>query len=262
MRWVSLVEAHSPLDDGTRPEVTDAHGAHHPKPDIRTMLALASKKMLRDDWSCVRGPPDAAPQLPGVRYGASLPMKPVLVTLPCPCAGGVAGDGVSVTENVWSVLANSLSRLSGTHTQADTASTADPYAESSPLSALASGVMERSRAGTEPYAADYGCASGQSQPLGDGPKPGLRWRSHLPADARLPVLVATPCPCWLEALTGRAAPEPDVGSGEKDVTPQWQAAGGGSMMLSSMPDAVTAVLACGPRREMEMGRHARMLAFV
>jgi hypothetical protein len=56
--------------------------------DREQFVRDAAKYALLSDWSCVRGPPSGNQLLPGLRYGASLEIRPELVLLPCPCAGG------------------------------------------------------------------------------------------------------------------------------------------------------------------------------
>lgn len=60
-----------------------------------------------DDWSCIKGPPAQNQNLPGLRYGASIEMRPLTMLLPCPCAGGVvtpphADDGAELdASGLW-----------------------------------------------------------------------------------------------------------------------------------------------------------------
>lgn len=49
----------------------------------------AKEDAIVNDWGCVKGPPWTNDRLPGMRYGASIEMRPLTMMLPCPCAGGV-----------------------------------------------------------------------------------------------------------------------------------------------------------------------------
>eukprot|EP00439_Symbiodinium_sp_Y106_P081941 s323_g21.t1 len=53
------------------------------------LLEEVAKHTMHDDWSCAGGPPKLmGDELPGLRYGASLEIRPKLLVLPCPCPGG------------------------------------------------------------------------------------------------------------------------------------------------------------------------------
>ncbi|CAJ1451497.1 unnamed protein product [Effrenium voratum] len=61
-----------------------------PQINKQEFFAEVEKKTMKDDYSCAAGPPKMNDEeLPGLRYGASLEIRPKLLVLPCPCPGGV-----------------------------------------------------------------------------------------------------------------------------------------------------------------------------
>lgn len=75
------MDAEDVEDDGTQ-EINDS-GL-----DMDEVLNAAKQDALEDDWACMKEPPWSNDGLPGVRYGASIEIRPLTVVLPCPCAGG------------------------------------------------------------------------------------------------------------------------------------------------------------------------------
>lgn len=188
------------------------------KIDKSALFDAAGNYALKDDWSCMKGPPTMNPALPGLRYGASIEIRPQLVVLPCPCAGGVRSKpivddgGVLGSSGLWA----SWKMPPGAADSAIVSSSAPSKEQAKAAttnftSSIAGNAMETLGlsppyySGSEPYAADYGCFRGVH-------KRGLS--SKLLAGSRLwdtprwaTVVVPTPCPCALGAYTGLQGPE-------------------------------------------------------
>lgn len=165
--------------------------------DYKDILSAAERYALRDDVSCVRGPPGRRPDLPGLRYGASLEIRPRLLMLPCACAGGAR-----TLASAWDFAPNPQAP----QPEADATSFAVGRGL---VGAVKKAVGGGYRPGTEPYAVDCGCAAGYNTK--GYLKPGKRWWSS-PRTAE--VLLATPCPCALGVSAGMK------GSGQG--LPEWQ----------------------------------------
>lgn len=75
--------------------------------DKNEVFNAAKQDAIRNDWSCMSGPPMRNPRLPGLKYGSSIEMRPLTMMLPCPCAGGVwspphADDGAELdSDGLW-----------------------------------------------------------------------------------------------------------------------------------------------------------------
>lgn len=77
------------------------------------VMNAAKADALVDDWTCIKAPPvnrlglPSNERLPGLRYGASIEMRPLTMLNPCPCAGGVwtpphADDGAELdASGLW-----------------------------------------------------------------------------------------------------------------------------------------------------------------
>jgi hypothetical protein len=75
--------------------------------DMEQLLDDARQYALKDDWRCMDGSPSCG-ALPGLRYGASVEIRPRLLVLPCPCAGGQwtppvtnSDDGILQADGLW-----------------------------------------------------------------------------------------------------------------------------------------------------------------
>merc|ERR1712232_291324 len=70
-------------------------------------MKAAEAEALKADWSCVGAAPMSNKAIPGMRYGASMPTRPQMVMLPCPCAGGdwtkptQVGDATLDNDGLW-----------------------------------------------------------------------------------------------------------------------------------------------------------------
>ncbi|CAK0906509.1 unnamed protein product, partial [Prorocentrum cordatum] len=75
--------------------------------DMKQLVDDAAQYALKDDWRCMDGSPSCG-ALPGLRYGASVEIRPRLLVLPCPCAGGQwtppvanSDDGILQADGLW-----------------------------------------------------------------------------------------------------------------------------------------------------------------
>eukprot|EP00930_Biecheleria_cincta_P087204 TRINITY_DN76454_c0_g1_i1.p1 TRINITY_DN76454_c0_g1~~TRINITY_DN76454_c0_g1_i1.p1 ORF type:complete len:302 (+),score=32.53 TRINITY_DN76454_c0_g1_i1:69-974(+) len=200
-------------------------------PHFMKLAQRASRDALVDDWSCARGPPKNNPDaLPGLRYGASREIRPRLVILPCPCAGGQwnkpwsDSGGVLEPSGLWANWKTpDLETDHQTASSSTSSSSSAGLPSSSPSSsdvgskqneeATSFGMLTNAiksvisdgdvRPGSEPYSADYSCAQGIQKPslppFMSEIYPGKRW-SFQPDHSTL--VVATPCPCALGSYTG------------------------------------------------------------
>mmetsp|Transcript_25922 Transcript_25922/g.56290 ORF Transcript_25922/g.56290 Transcript_25922/m.56290 type:complete len:364 (+) Transcript_25922:210-1301(+) len=191
---------------------------------------------LRPDWSCVRGPPKLNPDGPGMRYGASMEMRPQLLILPCPCAGGTrnasqvnlegAFDGSNGLWSSWSPRVPSVETAANSSLEGETKESASdlPKMQVQSASSFLASILRHQRVdstafagysassaakkalgrplpyhpGGEPYAADYRCGD-HIKKNGSAWTPGARWW-NTPAYGT--VVVATPCPCAWGPYTG------------------------------------------------------------
>lgn len=186
-------------------------------------LNEVAKHTMRDDWSCAVGPPKMNDEdLPGLRYGASLEIRPKLLVLPCPCPGGAFNKawrdsgGSLQPSGLWAQWPKPDEETSmppaAPNAQTPSAGSGNSPGDWQPLSfnALGSamkGAMANSplaggmyHAAGEPYSADYGCLKGfkmSSGPMG-GMQPGKRWW-NMPDHTEF--AVATPCPSMLGAYS-------------------------------------------------------------
>ncbi|CAK9047349.1 unnamed protein product [Durusdinium trenchii] len=201
--------------------------------DRQEFLKEVAKHTMRDDWSCAAGPPKMNDEeMPGLRYGASLEIRPKLLVLPCPCPGGSFNkawrdsSGSLQPSGLWArwpkadAEEHGLPALFPTNDglQATGGSPSHESGESQPYSfnalggalkgAVASsvGVGGMYHPGGEPYSADYGCLKGFK--MSDGPmggmQPGKRWW-NMPDHTE--VAIATPCPCMLGTFDGDLQPK-------------------------------------------------------
>lgn len=264
--------------------------------DKEEVLNAAARYALKDDTSCVRGPPKLNPALPGLRYGASLELRPQLLILPCPCAGGVRTPAVSTDEGA--LESNGLWATAWVPPVAggSTGAVAQPGAPSSEAGAPAEPEPEAATsfmfkaigralkgrlggtppyyAGSEPYSADYGCARGYrggglSRPL----EPGKRWWD---TPRWAPLVIATPCPCALSTWAGLQGPsggDSPIGSLQGTPAddslaplPQWQEEA--SPLLASASPVMASLAAGAPAplsrrtRKARSARHSWSAAFL
>jgi len=221
---------------------------------------------LKDDWSCVAGPADGSSSLPGLRYGASVEIKPKLFVLPCPCAGGKWGVSpmnqslvLDTDESVRFVHPGDIAQPAGhPQTHADNASQASddelsafsrkPRGKTTSFNLKLIGgramkqlsIRQPYQPGTEPYVADYGCAKGLHRDfLSQTLLPGKRWFDT--PDSAI-IVVPTPCPCDLGIWTGlQSGPDMQKEATPPTSVPEWQEMA--PPMLSGF-DADSALTAC------------------
>eukprot|EP00933_Yihiella_yeosuensis_P071930 TRINITY_DN80181_c0_g1_i1.p1 TRINITY_DN80181_c0_g1~~TRINITY_DN80181_c0_g1_i1.p1 ORF type:complete len:294 (+),score=61.82 TRINITY_DN80181_c0_g1_i1:57-938(+) len=221
-----------------------------PKIDKQQLFDDAAKYALKDDWTCARGPPEMNGSLPGLRYGASLEIRPQLIVLPCPCAGGrwakpqVDISGVQGSNGLWAawpsqhdiVAAQNIGKAasdSDTVTAESGAAATDSSSAATNFFGIVKNILKGQakgllgsdvdKPGSEPYAADYGCAKGISKDWKGKLLPGKRWW-NMPRHGT--VVVTTPCPCALGPWTGLQAESQDLKlSASADMAksvPDWQ----------------------------------------
>eukprot|EP00929_Paragymnodinium_shiwhaense_P076639 TRINITY_DN39438_c0_g1_i2.p1 TRINITY_DN39438_c0_g1~~TRINITY_DN39438_c0_g1_i2.p1 ORF type:complete len:325 (+),score=68.13 TRINITY_DN39438_c0_g1_i2:262-1236(+) len=215
----------------------------------KDFLKAAGEYALRDDWSCAVSPPRLNDSLPGFRYGASMPTRPELLMLPCPCAGGSWAAPKDYVDSSLSAAGGWKPRRAEPPTERSSEEASFSYMPPEQredqsrgfLSMLTKHFSKKPEVGTEPYAADYRCARGfKKDPFLSA---GKRWW-YQPDYAVVPV--ATPCPCALGVFTGlqgapgaaRMMPTPAKSAdafglhGDWSI-PDWQ--NGRSTMLSGFP---------------------------
>jgi len=211
-----------------------------PGVDRQEFLDEVAKHTMRDDWSCAAGPPKMNDEdLPGLRYGASLEIRPKLLVLPCPCPGGAFNKawkdsgGSLQPSGLWAQwpkpdeehqslpeLFPTAQQPSGSvSTSGSIGSMGSMGSMSKPTDVLKSpmsfnalgGAMKGAMAnsplagglyhpGGEPYSADYGCLKGFK--MSSNPMGGMlpgKRWWNLPDHTE--IAVATPCPCMLGAYT-------------------------------------------------------------
>lgn len=196
---------------------------------------------LRDDWSCVKGQPFMKwGKVPGLRYGASMPTRPQMVVVPCPCAGGEwsqprkYSDAELLPDGSWKSMRSlgvvgrrDYGKSKGFAAELPLHEDEGAHNELSPARALARLASAPPQIGSEPYAQDFRCARDASPIHGVGA--GKRWW-YMPEYGV--VQVATPCPCALGSgtrllLAGRhvrpeAAVDDEWGVHEDTHVPSWQ----------------------------------------
>eukprot|EP00931_Biecheleriopsis_adriatica_P091098 TRINITY_DN64999_c0_g1_i1.p1 TRINITY_DN64999_c0_g1~~TRINITY_DN64999_c0_g1_i1.p1 ORF type:complete len:316 (+),score=58.70 TRINITY_DN64999_c0_g1_i1:136-1083(+) len=184
--------------------------------DKDELFDAVKKYVLKEDSSCVKGPPETNDQnLPGLRYGASLEMRPKLLVAPCPCPGGVFNkawkdaSGELQPGGLWATWPSPKFE-DASKAQQELEANSFPSKETPSNFGLIGGALggmakdllgETYHPGSEPYSADFGCAKGMTKglgPLGDV-DPGKRWW-NAPDHVILPL--ETPCPCALGMYTG------------------------------------------------------------
>mmetsp|Transcript_20086 Transcript_20086/g.36693 ORF Transcript_20086/g.36693 Transcript_20086/m.36693 type:complete len:501 (-) Transcript_20086:12-1514(-) len=78
-------------EEAAEPDLAEDNGVPDEPPgiDMDEVMDAAKTDALEDDWACMKEHAWGNDKMPGLRYGASIEMRPLTVVLPCPCAGGV-----------------------------------------------------------------------------------------------------------------------------------------------------------------------------